>query len=379
MQFAIVTPSIVETYKLLKSGNPSAPLLSAFGPGGWKVRVNCMWFGSLMMSLVAALFSIHCKQWLDGYGVELAFAGSANIWKATLNKDVRRTVRTYLWKTLHRAYKIGKYWQNITGWEQREKCQVCGEEESMEHILLECEEPGRKMVWDLAEKLWRMKVDRWPELKNIGAVLACTMADFKDLEGKKMGGANRLYRILITESAHLIWRMRNKRFGEATEETWPKENEIRNLWIASMNQRLDLDKAMTSKKFEKKAISRTKVLQTWRNTLKDEKNLPDDWTNVREVLTALSDMLGDLLRGLLQGTSLKGLMEHEEKLDVHELGDELDANSLNWLMEHTQSEDVYQEALRAEPEYRRCRSAAPLSTPLKTIPGTPGLPSTSVV
>ena len=94
--------------------------------------------------------------------------------------------------------------------------------------------------------------------------------------------------------------------------------------------------------------------------------------------TALSDMLGDLWRGLRQGTSPKGLMEHEEKLDVHELGDELDANSLNWLMEHTQSEDVYQEALRAEREYRRCRSEAPLSTSLKPTPGTPGLPSTSV-
>lgn len=45
--------------------------LSAFGPGGWKVRVNTMWFGSLVMSLIAAGFSIHCKQWLDGYGVRL--------------------------------------------------------------------------------------------------------------------------------------------------------------------------------------------------------------------------------------------------------------------------------------------------------------------
>lgn len=88
--------------------------------------------------------------------------------------------------------------------------------------------------------------------------------------------------------------------------------------------------------------------------------------------TALSDMLGDLWRGLRQGTSPKGLMEQEEKLDVHELGDELDANSLDWLMEHTQSEYVYQEALRAEREYRRCKSGAPVSASLGTTPGTPG-------
>lgn len=88
------------------------------------------------------------------------------IWKSTTNKDIRRPIRTYLWKLLHRAYKIGRYWRNIPEWEHREKCQVCGEEESMEHILLKCEEPGRKLVWELAEKLWKMKNNSWPKLKK---------------------------------------------------------------------------------------------------------------------------------------------------------------------------------------------------------------------
>lgn len=33
------------------------------------VRVNVMWFSSLVFSLVAAMLSILCKEWLDGYGV----------------------------------------------------------------------------------------------------------------------------------------------------------------------------------------------------------------------------------------------------------------------------------------------------------------------
>lgn len=49
---------------------PPRPL-KAFGADGYKIRVNAMWFGSLILSLIAALFSIHCKQWLDGYGVRL--------------------------------------------------------------------------------------------------------------------------------------------------------------------------------------------------------------------------------------------------------------------------------------------------------------------
>jgi hypothetical protein len=31
-----------------------------------------MWFGSLILSLIAGLCSIHCKMWLDGYGVYLS-------------------------------------------------------------------------------------------------------------------------------------------------------------------------------------------------------------------------------------------------------------------------------------------------------------------
>ncbi|KAF7976795.1 hypothetical protein HWV62_5646, partial [Athelia sp. TMB] len=206
------------------------------------------------------------------------------IWKSIVNKDVRRTVRTYLWKTMHRSYKIGQYWRNIPGWEHREKCQVCGEEESMEHILLECDDPSREAVWDLAKNLWEKKAKKWPELRNIGHILACTLAEIKDDEGKGIRGASRLYRIIITESAHLIWRMRNKRFGEPDKEKWPTVNETENTWTRTINQRLDLDKAMTDPKFETKAIPKSKVISTWKNTLMNEKELPEDWTKVREVL-----------------------------------------------------------------------------------------------
>ncbi|KIM89063.1 hypothetical protein PILCRDRAFT_210551 [Piloderma croceum F 1598] len=37
-----------------------------------------MWFGGLILSLIAGLFCIHCMVWLDGYDVDLVFAGAAN-------------------------------------------------------------------------------------------------------------------------------------------------------------------------------------------------------------------------------------------------------------------------------------------------------------
>jgi len=66
---AILTPFIAESYKLL-GGQPSPGF---FDPDGFPVRVNAMWFGSLILSLIAALVSIHCKMWLDGYGVKSPF------------------------------------------------------------------------------------------------------------------------------------------------------------------------------------------------------------------------------------------------------------------------------------------------------------------
>ena len=40
------------------------------------------------------------------------------IWKAIRSKDVSRNVQDYLWKNMHNAYKLGKFWDNIPGFEQ---------------------------------------------------------------------------------------------------------------------------------------------------------------------------------------------------------------------------------------------------------------------
>jgi hypothetical protein len=75
--------------------------------------------------------------------------------------------------------------------------------------------------------------------------------------------------------------------------------------------------------------------------------------------TPLSNLMGNLWRGIQQQCHPKGLMDDEERLDVDGLGTELDANSFKWLMEHTQSQDVYQEALRAERAFLRQQAQLP--------------------
>ena len=41
------------------------------------------------------------------------------IWKSTRSKDMSRNVRDYLWKNVHSAYKLGRFWDNIPGYELR--------------------------------------------------------------------------------------------------------------------------------------------------------------------------------------------------------------------------------------------------------------------
>ncbi|KAI0784354.1 ribonuclease H-like domain-containing protein [Abortiporus biennis] len=98
----------------------------------------------------------------------------------------------------------GKWWDNITNMEHRGLCPKCKVEESMNHILTDCDALGQKIIWKLAEKLWRKRDQRWSKIST-GIILACNLNEFKNRKGKISLGLNRLYRIPMSESAHLIW------------------------------------------------------------------------------------------------------------------------------------------------------------------------------
>ncbi|KAJ7747483.1 hypothetical protein B0H16DRAFT_1225585, partial [Mycena metata] len=49
-------------------------------------------------------------------------------------------------------------------------CQICRVQDSLEHIILECEVPGQRQVWRLAETLWRLRYNHWPKM-NWGLLL----------------------------------------------------------------------------------------------------------------------------------------------------------------------------------------------------------------
>jgi len=207
------------------------------------------------------------------------------IWKSMRSKDILRKNRQFIWLAAHDAYMVGTQWlrESFTSdMKDRAYCNHCqGRIETLAHILTMCESPGQKEVWELAEGLWS-RVESIPWYKpGIGTIIGAGLAKIVDEEaGILLKGDARLWKIIITESAYLIWRLRCERVIQKTGQAFTRE-EISNRWIKMMNERLQLDRRMTNKHFERKAINKSIVEQTWKRVIHGAKNLDKDWiTNI---------------------------------------------------------------------------------------------------
>lgn len=214
------------------------------------------------------------------------------IWLSIRSKDITRSIRNFLWKNLHKAYKCGPYWNHIPNFEHRSNCPQCNVEESMEHILTECDIPGQNIIWNLVEQLWLKASKSWPILRY-GTILGCGLANFKDSRGQNIPGKNRLYKILVSESAYLIWKLRcERRISKQDDiEKYHPQHEIHNRWVHCINARLTLDCLMTNRlKYGKKALQPKLVLNTWDGLLMDNSNLQDDWIKQTGVLVGIGTL-----------------------------------------------------------------------------------------
>ncbi|KAH9857508.1 RnaseH-domain-containing protein [Lenzites betulinus] len=206
----------------------------------------------------------------DALGTDLGLYPTVKaIWSNIWNKDLSVKTASFFWKTMHNAYRVGEYWSNIPDYEHRAECCVCKVPETMEHILSECSAPGQELLWDMA------------------------MSILRDGGDARERGRKRLTRIVLSETAHLIWKARCERVieGGNNASRRPPAEALQARWLKTMNERLNLDICCSSKKWKDKRISKEVVLNTWRGTLLDEGSLPDDWTGTAGVL------VGTLRRG----------------------------------------------------------------------------------
>ncbi|KIY46290.1 hypothetical protein FISHEDRAFT_47547, partial [Fistulina hepatica ATCC 64428] len=212
------------------------------------------------------------------------------IWKSLVDNAFSRKVRIFIWKIIHNTYKVGDFWRHIVNLEDRGICPICNVEESLEHILIDCRAAARGQLWNLAKWLWEKKGGEWPAL-DIGHILACGLAAPTNENNQRQCGGARLFLILVSETAYLIWRLRCERHikFEDNQAKWHSKAEIHNRWLMMINNRLALDRLMTNRlKYGRRALDPKMVLRTWGGTLKNEANLLGDWIIGPEVLVDIS-------------------------------------------------------------------------------------------
>ena len=127
-----------------------------------------------------------CMLDITRYAAEDAFGSLPSdevIWKSIQDKDISRSCRTFLWKALCNAHKVGSYWERKMNHEHRSLCHNCKETDDLEHIMLTCHHSGQKTIWELAKELWKMKTNGkipWPTIKNIGSITSCALANLSE-------------------------------------------------------------------------------------------------------------------------------------------------------------------------------------------------------
>jgi ribonuclease HI len=154
---------------------------------------------------------------------EIPTAGK--IWKSTRHKDLSRSARFFFWMSLHGGYKVGGHREKIPGHEEKATCRKCGIAESMEHILTKCDSPGQKEIWELASELWGLKTGVELPPPTFGQIMCAAIK-------RQDAGTTRLFRLLVSESAHLIWRIRCERVIQGKGAV--SQREIYNRWLKAI-------------------------------------------------------------------------------------------------------------------------------------------------
>ncbi|KAH9476331.1 hypothetical protein JR316_0011906 [Psilocybe cubensis] len=220
---------------------------------------------------------------------------ATQIWGSIRSKDITRSIRNFLWLVIHDGYMVGDNWLKPgfnAEYQERSKCRQCGQgTETMTHIIEKCSASGQAQVWNLARELWGMRTNKpWPNATLEEIILSTRPTRREKPKGKMLDNAEgeaRLLRILMTESAYLIWKIRCDAVIKHEGQQQATGIEIHNKWLKTINSRLELDSILTRPKYGKKALKKKVVLNTWRGTLRDEGNLPRDWTGRYGVLVGI--------------------------------------------------------------------------------------------
>ncbi len=202
----------------------------------------------------------------------------AAIWLSLRSRHVTGPASQFLWMAIHDGYMLGTHWLRSNMSEElqrRATCNVCGECETMSHILYECDAAGQQTVWRLLKDVWILTGAEWHE-PSWGTIFGAACAIFKTAEGSRKTANEQLWCILCTESAHLIWKLRCERVIQNDGAAFT-EQEITNRFYAALDSRLCLDRRTAAQARSKRAMNPGMVERIWKPIIEGGDELPPKW------------------------------------------------------------------------------------------------------
>lgn len=162
---------------------------------------------------------------------------AAAIWMGLKSPIIRKQVSDFLWQAIHGRTVCGPHFAHWGGeWTERQYCE-CGAIESLPHILLSCQQrEWRKAVWEeyvsirqqaTATKTLQQEIPSYSEILGIGV-----------RKSELKGATVHLEKILIAETAFVIWKLRNK---QRIEEEVIHPNQARNALRSTLMDRAKTD------------------------------------------------------------------------------------------------------------------------------------------
>ena len=215
-----------------------------------------------------------------------SYRNNKSIWEKVRNVEIQQLIQNFLYHALHHSLRIRDYWDNIPTYKHCTCCSLCQDQtETLEHILLECNSPGRSALWQLAADCWPSELPPWSCI-TIGTILGYSSLSTTTQQRPNTAtlGTSHLLHILISETAHLIWVLHCERaIGGKTTTT----QAIKSRWVNKINQRIDIDHHLAEHVKQSK-ISQRIAHSTWQHLTMPKPRHTIERPIANEVLVGIS-------------------------------------------------------------------------------------------
>jgi ribonuclease HI len=161
------------------------------------------------------------------------------IWKSIRDKDIGRQIRNFLWKCIYNAIKSGNTGNTSLNVRKELYAKLATAQRALSISCWSARDPVnlRSGNWQRSSGYGNNQPGPTCHLARYSQ---CSLGVFIDQRNKLNTSTVRLYRILISESAHLIWKLRCECVIGCDGEP-PTIKEVQNRWSKIMNERLEID------------------------------------------------------------------------------------------------------------------------------------------